>query len=229
MTAELIKLQARHLDLVYSAHLEPPAFDLAARWVELQSALYSHFSPYKLRLTDMKVESSGPNPADIAIACWMLSYGLSVRFRLDKVEVWSNSTRLVTDKTLVSDLVQHAMEALRAASPEARIHTHSLVVALHGAHEKPSPVVRVTEFVTKTPPGAPELSASGVSFFCQLPSGNGVGSIILEHSGLVQDGTFIRISSEQAGSVPVRDALGKAIEFFQAAVERLGFEMVWES
>lgn len=229
MTADLIKIHARHVDLAYSANLEPPAFDLAVRWVELQSAIYSHFSPYKLRLTDIKVESSGPNPADISIACWMLSYGLSVRFRLDKVEVWSNSARLATDTTLASDIVEHAVEALRASSPDARIHSHSLIVALHGAVEKPSQAVRVTDFVTKTPPGTPDMTASGVSFLCQLPSGNGVGSIIFEPSGRVQDGTFIRISSEQAGSLSVRDAFGKAIEFFQAAVERLGFDVIWGS
>lgn len=228
MTAELIRLQARHMGLTYSANLAPPAFEIGARWVELQSAIYAHFSAYKLQLTDIKVESYGPNPADISIACWMLSYGLSVRFRLDKVEVWSNSARLATDTALATDIVDHAIEVLRATSPEARIQTHSVVAAVHAAHEQPQ-ASRVTEFVTKTPPGVPELTASGVSFVCQLPSGNGAGSIILERSGLVQDGTFMRISSDQAGSLPVREALAKAIEFLQAAVERLGFEMLWES
>lgn len=51
----------RQSDLAYYATLDPPAFDLAGRWVELQSAMYSRLGDLKLRLSDIKVENTTAN------------------------------------------------------------------------------------------------------------------------------------------------------------------------
>ena len=62
---------------------------------------------------------------------------------------------------------------------------------------------------------------------CQLPKKNGAGSIVLEKSGQVSGGIFLRISSEHAGSLTTREALDQGIEFFEGSLERLGFDVDW--
>jgi hypothetical protein len=222
-----VRLQVRQVDMGYHAIVEPPAFDLTARWVELQSAIYSRLSPFKLRLPDIKVESSSTNPADVSVVCWVLSYTALVRFRLDKVEVWSNSTQLAANSALATDVAEQAVEILHAASPEAHVSSHSLTVALHGEPQGKTPDDFISDFLKATPPGTPELRPSGVSFVGELPTKNGAGSIVLERSAQVSEGVFLRISSEHAGSLTTREALGQGIEFFEGSLERLGFEADW--
>jgi len=222
-----VRLQVRQVDMHYEANVEPPAFDLGPRWVQLQSAIYSRLAPFGLKLPDIKVESSSASPADISVGCWVLSYAALVRFRLDKVEVWSNTTRFIADPALTTDLAHQAVEILHATSPEARIASHSLIVALHGAPQGRAASEFISDFLKATPPGTPELRPSGVSFAGELPTKNGAGSIVLERSAQVSEGVFLRISSEHAGSLTAREALGQAIEFFQGSLERLGFEIDW--
>ena len=222
-----VRLQVRQVDMGYHAIVEPPAFDLTARWVELQSAIYTRQSPFKLRLPDIKVESSSTNPADVSVVCWVLSYTALVRFRLDKVEVWSNSTQLAAHSALATDVAEQAVEILHAASPEAHVASHSLTVALHGEPQGKTPDAFISDFLKATPPGTPELRPSGVSFVGELPTKNGAGSIVLERSAQVSEGVFLRISSEHAGSLTTREALGQGIEFFEGSLERLGFEADW--
>ena len=169
-----VRLQVRQVDTGYHANVEPPAFDLSARWVELQSAIYARLSPFKLTLSDIKVESSSANPADISIVSWILSYAALVRFRLDKVEVWSNSIRLAANSALVTDVAEQAVEILHAASPEARIANHSLTVALHGEPQGRAPNEFLGDFLKATPPGTPELSC---------PAANGRPSLRAEQVG----------------------------------------------
>lgn len=224
---DTVRLQVRQVDMDYQANVEPPAFDLSTRWVELQSAIYSRLGPFKLKLPDIKIESSSANPADISVVCWVLSYAALVRFRLDKVEVWSNSTRLAANSALATDVAHQAVEILHAVSPDARIASHSLIVALHGEPQGRATNEFISDFLKATPPGTPELRASGVSFVGELPTKNGVGSIVLERSTQVSEGVFLRISSEHAGSLTTREALGQGIEFFEGSLQRLGFEVDW--
>jgi hypothetical protein len=211
----------------YHANVEPPAFDLGARWVELQSAIYSHLSPFKLTLSDIKVESSSANPADLSVVCWVLGYAALVRFQLDKVEIWSNKTRLAANPTLATDIAEQALEVLRVASPEASIASHSLTVALHGEPQGRAPGDFIASFVKVVPQGTPELKPSGASFVGELPTKKGAGSIVLERSAQVSEGVFLRISSEHAGSLTTREALSQGIEFFEGSLERLVFDIDW--
>lgn len=222
-----VKLHVRQVDMGYYANLEPPVFDLGARWVELQSAVHSRLGPFELTLQDIKVESSGPNPADLAVVCWVLRYAALVRFQLDKVEVWSNSTRLAANSALAVDIAEQALEVLRATSPEASVASHSLNIALHGEPEGRVSDEFITTFVKAAPPGSPELKPSGASFFCELPTKSGAGSVVLERSAQVPEGVFVRISSQHAGSLTAREALDQGIEFFEGSLERLGFEVDW--
>lgn len=225
---DLTPFEVRQTELAYHASLEPPVFDLGARWVELQTAIYTHLGRFKLRLADIKVEGATSNPGDVSVACWILNYGAVVRYRLDRVEAWSNSPRLAEDTALTGEIVNEAMQVLRIASPNAKIVMHSVNVALHGIVAEET-AARVASYVTRTPDGSPSLIPSGVSFLCEFPSGEGQGSIVLERSALIPGGMFLRITSEHAGFVSETEAMNRSIEFFQSSAGRLGLDIIWGS
>jgi hypothetical protein len=226
--SDLTPLNVEQSELVYHAALDPPAFDLAEHWGALQSAIYAHLRRFKLRLSDIKVESATSNPGDLSVACWMFNYGALARYRLDRVEVWSNSQRVADDTDLAADMVAQAMAVLRSVSPGVHVALHSTNVALHGSLPDQSRVAaRIASYVTKQPDGPPSLTPSGVSFLSEFPEGRGQGSIILERSALVPDGAFVRVISEHVGSLSEAEALNQAVEFFQASTAQLGLDVVW--
>ena len=223
----LTKFEVRQSDLIYSATLDPPVFDFPARWVEMEAAMYARFSPYKLRLPDIKVESTSNNPSDLCIACWVFALGAVVRYRLDRLEIWSNSLQLAADETLASDFVQQAMEVLRAASSDPHVVLYSLSLALHGVLLGETHAAKLAAYVTKAPQGEPVLTPSGVSFLSNLPPGDGRGSIVIESSLVVPEGTFLKVTSEHAGALSEREALAQGAAFFRTATSRIGLDVSW--
>src|SRR5437660_68943 len=101
----LVRFDVRRVDMNYVASLDRPAFELPANWVRFQSALYSQFSKFQLSLKDIKVETSGRDPDDFAVACWILNSGAVVRYRLDRIEAWSNRLRLDRDAPSILEVV----------------------------------------------------------------------------------------------------------------------------
>lgn len=218
-------LTVRQTDLLYYAALEFPAFDLGRHWVELQSAIFRNLRRFRVRISDIKIESATANPGDASIACWMLEYRALARYRLDRVEAWSNKLQLGNDTVLATDIVRQTMEVLREVSPDSRVAVHGVKIDVHGALQQGEVTARIASYVTERPEGPPPLTPSGVSFQCELASGQGL--IVLERSGLVPDGAFLRVTSEHKGSLSEVEALERAIEFFQTATARLGLDVLW--
>lgn len=137
----------------------------------------------------------------------MLNYAAVARYRLDRVEAWSNSARVAADIPLIKDVVQHTMATLRDVCPESRVAAHSVSITIHGSLAGQGQVAaRIASYVTRKPEGPPLLTPTGVSFLCEFPSGEGQGSIILERSAVVPDGASLRVTSEHPGSLPEVDA-----------------------
>ena len=226
--SDLTTVKVEQSELAYYATLDPPAFDVGERWGTFQSAIYDHLRRFKLRLSDIKVESATANPGDVSIACWMFNYGAVARYRLDRVEVWSNSQRVGHDTDLATEIVTETMAVVRRVSPGSQVTAHSTNATIHGSLVPQGELAaRIATYVTKRPEGPLPLTPSGVSFLCDFPEGRGQGSIILERSALVPDGALVRVMSDHAGSLSERDALTQAIEFFQASTKRLGLDVVW--
>jgi len=226
--SDLIPVQVRQTDLSYYAALEPPAFALGARWVDLQAAMYTRLEQFKLRLTDIKVESTTANPGDLSVVCWMFNYGALARFRLDRVEVWSNNTRVAADPGLVKRMVVQTTGVLRSVSPDSHVTMHTLTVTIHGA--LPSLIelgAHIASYVTRRPEGPPTLAPNGVSFLCEFGSGQGQGSVILEQSVVVPGGAHLRVMSQYPGSISEGEVVDRAFDFLQTAAARIRLAVVW--
>ena len=224
----LTDFHVRQSEFSYLASLESPAFDVLGTGGQLYGAIYKGLGRFRVKLGDIKQESPTLNPADLSVACYLLDRWTVIRYRLERVEVWSTNPRALGEQAL-ADLIEDALSVLRAASHTARVATHTLGLGVHGLLSQGTIADQLAAYVPNAPEGIPPFRPSGVSFYCQWPEGQGESSVVLEHSLVVQNGMFIRGTSVHQGNLPERKAFERAAEFFQSAIMRLGLKLDWGS
>lgn len=223
-----IGLQVRQSEFSYIASLVAPAFDVLAVPGQLFGAIYSGLAPFGVKLTEIKVETPSLNPGDISVACFMLDRGSVIRYRLDRVEVWSTNPRAFGEEGL-AQLIEGALRVLQQASGVARVATHTLSLAFHGLFTQGKVADRLALYVSRGPANGLRFRPSGVSFSCELPEGQGEGSIVLERSLIVPEGAFLRGTSVHPGKLSEREAFQSAAKFFVEATGALSIKLQWES
>lgn len=221
-------LEVRHSEFSYLASLESPAFEVLGTGGQLYAGIYAGLARFRVKLADIRLESQSANPADISVVCSLLDLGALIRYRLDRVEVWSVSARLAADATLVG-LIEDAVRVVREVSRGARIATHTLSLAIHGMLTEGTIAERLAAYIARTPEATPPFRAGGVSFSCEWPEGGGESSVVLERSLTVPDGAFVRLTSVHPGRLSERESYQRATEFFQRALAHLDIELRWRS
>lgn len=225
-TKGLIRFQVERGDLHYLASLEAPMFDLLGIGQRLYSAIYKSLAPYDLKLADIKLDGPTANPGDAQVSCYLLDFRFIVRYRLERIEVWTDRPAMLGQEEL-GELIERAVGAGREASEICRPLVHTVTAAVHGKLQAAEIEAILGRFVTTTPPGSPPLQPGGVSFVCQWPGGEGESSIVLERSAVIQNGAFLKMTSAHPAVVRERDAYRRAMKFFDAAADRLGLEVEW--
>lgn len=225
---EVSSFEIRHSEFSYLASLDAPVFHILGTGGQLYAAIYAGLARFRVKLQDIKVESLTPNPADISVVCSLLDLGALVRYRLDRVEVWSTSPLGFGDPRL-AELIEEALRAGREVSPTAKVATHTLSLGVHGVLTEGSIPARLVAYVPITPEGSPPFRPTGVSFLCQWPEGEGESSIVLERSVIVPDGAFLRVTSVYPGKLLEHQAYQRAADFFQAAMARLNLKLLWRT
>jgi hypothetical protein len=194
----------------------------------LEAAAFAHLSAFGLRLVDIKVESRSADPAEHCLACWLLDLGSVVRFRLDRVEVWSGGAKLLLDASLAARVASEALEAVQAVSQLCLVSSHSITTTLQGVLADGELAATLANYFRAVPDGEPRLVPAGISFAWPGTTTEGErGSIVLEPSASIAGAAFLRVSSEHPGSLAVADALERARLFFAGSLARLGFDPEW--
>jgi hypothetical protein len=222
-------LDVRQLEWVYWTTFQSPAFELLTSWGGLFSAIHGELSSLDPRVGDIRVESYSFNPVDFSVACSVLGGTAALRFRLDRIEVWSTNSTFLEDSDLASRVAAGAAGAVRATAPSVSQAAHSLAISVHGiprgvrAQDLLAPwTVETVATVSGTRPG-------GVSFVRDWPQGDSRGSLLLELSGAVESGLHLRVSTEHPGTLPSAEVTRRATEFLSAAAEAFGVRLIWGS
>jgi len=215
--------EVRQSELSYLASFDVPVFDVLGKGGQLYAAIYSGLAQFRVKLQDIKLESLTQNPADISVACYLLHLGTLVRFRLDRVEVSSTSSRGFADSTLVV-LIENALRVINESSPTARVATHTLSLAVHGSLPGGSVADKLAAYIANVSGGSPFFRPGGVSFSCDW--GEGESSVVLERSAVVPEGVFLRVTSMLPGKLSGREACQLAADFLQTAMAKLNFKFL---
>jgi len=219
-------MAVRQVEAAFHATLRPPAFQFGERWADFQGAIFARLSPFGLRLGDIKVETPTGNPADFSVACWILGFSAAVRYRFDRIEVWTNSLPLLSDLDRAGNVVTAAVSVAQDLNGGASLAGRSVVIGVHV--QPPADFVRLTlsRLVPQVPKGSPVLTPSGMAFSCDIA--DGTASIIIEGSNQLPEGLFLRVTAEYNRSVSEVDVLSRTSKFIEELTPRIGVDLLWE-
>jgi hypothetical protein len=218
-------LEIRQSEFTYSASLRAPVFEILGTGGKLFAAIYAGLSRFRVKLQDIKVENLTWNPSDISVICSLVDLGALVRYRLDRVEVWSTSLLGFGEPRLL-ELVEDALRAGRDVSPTAEVAVHTFSLGIHGLPAEGDVEKWLAAYVSRPPDGTPPFRLGGVSFFCEWPEGESESSFVLERSVMVPAGAFLRVTSVHSGRLPEREAYKRAANFFETLMTRFNIRLL---
>ena len=218
-------LEIRQSEFSYSASLSAPVFEILGTGGKLFAAIYAGLSRFRVKLQDIKVENLTWNPSDISVICSLVDLGALVRYRLDRVEVWSTSLLGFGDPRLL-ELVEDALRAVRDVSPTTQVAVHTFSLGVHGLLAEGDVEKWLSAYVSRAPDGTPPFRPGGVSFFCEWPEGESESSFVLERSVMIPAGAFLRVTSVHAGKLPEREAYKRAANLFETLMTRFNLRLL---
>jgi hypothetical protein len=221
----MTSLDFKEFELGYFATLGKPIVDLAFRWADLYLSCLSHFERFELRPSEIRLESQTNHVSDFLLVCYLLGYTVVVKYRLGSIEVWTKSSDVTANPELAIGVLEAAVAALRAASPQTAIARQSITAMGHFDAPGESMSDRLARYISNVPSGSPPVVPEGIVLAADI-GGGGRAVTRVELSARYPSPTsgFIRLDCEYPGDTPPRDAANGTDAFLQSIVQRLGLE-----
>ena len=197
-------LRVKLAELLLVSTFERPLFDLWSNTPELFSALHGALAPYGFRTTDLRWEK-GNGATDAILLFHLLAFRLTVRLRVDQVEIQS-FTLPSLDAITASAAVSALLAALSEYRPQSALQAHTLSLGFHGELEGQPVQPFLASFVREAPGGLGPVAGAGCVFYFGQEDGRVSLSVTLDASSEVADGLFFRVFSiwEHAAITPER-------------------------
>lgn len=218
------KFNIQKADLLFEAGFEKPDFALLRDTAGLLQHVFNRLEPHGLRLSDLRVEPGAGSLGDFHVLCHLLKYRMTIRARVERVEVvcselpQENIERL---KVAVVDLLM----AIRAHRPDLAFRAFGLAVGMHGHPEGLSAKDYLGRFASNAPKDIGPLAANGAVFYYGPEEERMVSALTVDASAVVPDGVYVRVHVTWDGKKVTPDALPTlADSFVRLAMERLGFQ-----
>jgi hypothetical protein len=193
VTGEKVALlfKVAQTDLGFQSEFPEPAFNLFRDTWALQRQLFATLARHGLRLTDIRPERGSGSLGDFSIVCFLFNFSVTVRIRLERIEiVCLDLARVAPDK------LNHAgvdvLEAIRSHLPGASFKTHTLSLGLHGTLEGMGTHEFISRFVMKSPENLGSPIGSGVVFYYGPEAERLTSSVTLDLSALIAGGLYLR-------------------------------------
>jgi hypothetical protein len=212
-------------ELIVEVGFERPDFALLQDPSTLLQHLFRRLEPHGLKLGDLRVERGAGNVADFHVLCYLFNYWMTVRVRVERVEVVC--AELPADhverfKVVTTDVLR----ALKDRSPDLLFRAAVVAVSMHGKPEGQPSKEYVAQFVTNIPKDLGPLTGCGSVLYFG-PDGDRVLSVVtVDMSAAVADSLYVRVHAVwDAKRVPVEDLSALADDYVRHVVERLGLRL----
>ena len=221
-----IKLEAARADLTLEAGYSQPEFGL---FFEDGSALLHHLfkrlEPYGLRLTDLRVERGSGNIGDQHILCYLFNYWMTVRIRIERIEVvCSELPQDYVDKLKAA--IVDVLGAVKDYRPNLSFRAFAIVVGLHAKLEGQPVRDYLARFVANVPQHLGPSTGSGAVFYFGPEGDRLLSSITADVSAVVQDAAYLRIHGVWDAKKVAPDSLSAIADgFVHQALESLGLQL----
>jgi len=209
-------------DLGFQSDFAEPAFDMFRDAWGLQRQLFARMTKHGVRLSDIRAERGSGSLGDIHIVCFLFNFSVTVRIRLDRIEILCFDLSRV-DSEKLNEAAIDALEAVTNHMAGPTFKTHTLWQGLHGTLEGASTQEFISKFVSKGPENFGRSIGSGVVFYYGPERERITSSITLDLSAVIAGGLYLRPQVVwDAQKVGVRDLPGMAEKHVREVLSHLG-------
>jgi hypothetical protein len=218
------KLEIVRADLAFEASLPEPDFGLFGESAVFLDRAFRRLAPHGLRLSDLRLERGAGNVTDLQIVGHMLNHSLTIRFRIDKVEVVCSDLP-TTHVEAVKAAIIGALAAVVDHRPKLAFKAFGLSVGMHATIEGQASSDYLARFAANVPKNLGPLTGYGCVFYFGAEGNQLNSSVTVDLSALVQDGIFVRTQAVwDAQNVKTESLIGVAEAFRQRVLGSLGLE-----
>lgn len=196
---------AQH-DLGFQADFSTPMFELFRDSWGLQGQLFTRLSRHGVRLTDIRPDRGNQSLGDYSLLCYLFNFLVTVRIRLERVEIMCVDLSRV-DGTKLNEAGVDVLEAVKAHVPGISFKAYTLAMGLHGTLDGMSAQEFLSRFVTVAPKNLGPPIGSGVVFYYGPEGERLLSSVTVDLSALISGGLYIRAQVVWDGSKVAIQAL----------------------
>lgn len=219
-----VKFVISRSDITVEAGYNRPEFGLFRDQAALFSRLVARLSSHGLRLSDMKMERGNGSFGDLHLFFYLLDYALTVRIRLDRVEIFC---ALLTDENK-KRVIAATVETLDCIRADIGGQYRAYVVALniHGLLENQSAKTFLGKLIAAPPADVGPVTANAVAYYLAPAAERIASSLTLDVSAVAPDGLYARPQATwDASRLPLEQLAERAEEFVRHALGSFGVEV----
>lgn len=220
-----LRFDVSKADLAFEAGLGRAEFALFRDIHGLLTHVFTRLEPHGLRLTDMRTESGAGTAADFHVLCYLFNLWMTVRIRLDRIEVFCSELPQEYVQRIMAAIVD-TLAAVRDHFPDLSFRSHTLSVGLHGLLQGRPVREYLSQFVGNVPSGLGAMIGNGAVFYFGPEGERLLSSVTVDMSAVIADALYTRahvVWDAQKVSIEVFPALGEG--FVREALSRLGLEL----
>lgn len=220
------KFEVARAELNFEAGYVQPAFELFRDPALLLRSVFTRLSPYGVRLTDIRDDRGAGNVGDYHLLCYLFNYVMTVRVRVDRVEVYC-SQLLREDIPKFGAAMIDVVRAVRDHPAATGFRAYALALGLHGIIEAQRPREFMSHFAALVPQGLGPSTGNGAVFYFGAEGDRLSSSLTIDLSAFVADALYVRpqaiwdAKQVEIESLPVR---GDA--FVRQALDQIGLELL---
>jgi hypothetical protein len=196
--AEGIPFRVERSEVNIQLSFANPFWPLANNISSVYSGLLDRMRDFGVTSQALRSDAGDGSLGAFNVNFWMLQFSVSVRIRLDTVEI---NASFPTDVDLLERAVLALDHALRDAQPTLGYSSYSLTTSMHGRLEGTDPKQFLASFSGNAPKGLGEMVGSGTVFYFEGQPPTSLLAVSVDLSAAVAGGVFVKVHSVLDASV----------------------------
>ena len=172
----------------------------------------------------MKIDRGNGTFGDLHIFFYLLDFVVTVRIRLDRVEVYCS---LLTEENR-KRVIAAALETLGCLREfvGGQYRAYAVALNIHGLLENQGAKAFLGRLITPPPAAVGSVAANAVAYYLSPAGERTSSSLTLDISAVTTDGLYVRPQATwDAVRLPLEDLPRKAEEFVKEALGSFGIEI----
>jgi len=221
----VLNFQVSRADVTFDAKFPQPDFEMLADDASFLEKIFRFLQPHGLRTADVRFDPGDGSIGDEQIVCQLPSYWITVRVRVDRIEIVS--TTLLREQTqALKGVVASALGAVvehRAGIPFA---SFGMALNLHGAIEGIAAQSYLARYMANPPKGLGPQVGNGMAAYFGQHDDRLFASVTADLSAVVPNAVFVKVQaqwdSRKVGPASIVDVSER---FVQAGLASLDLQL----